>query len=170
MRVQLLPRATRARWLNSRYPLSFYDDLDRCLQSYKKETAKAKKEGKLVEQHSDPIPFSLYKIICDWAQEKSNNFVHFWTATQWNCVARAANVDPLGLHNVKLGIDSVIVKYDDSKADKAGEKLSEKNTHANPFDWKLCWWTLFGIHLAGTNSLPKLAPGPCVLVQMAPTN
>lgn len=41
-------------------------------------------------------------------------------------MARCASVDPLGFHNFSLGQDSLIVKYDDSKADKDGERLSEK--------------------------------------------
>ena len=63
-------------------------------------------------------------------------------------MARAISMDPLGFHNISLGSDSMKIKYDDSKADMAGERLSEKNIYTNPFDWQLCWWTLFGIYCA----------------------
>jgi hypothetical protein len=46
---------------------------------------------------------------------------------QWNFMARCASIDLLGFHYFSLGADSLICKYDDSKADKDGEKLSEKN-------------------------------------------
>ena len=46
-------------------------------------------------------------------------------------MARCASVDPLGFHNFSLSQDSIIVKYDDSKVDKDGERLSEKNMYAN---------------------------------------
>ena len=41
-------------------------------------------------------------------------------------MARCASVNPLGFHNFSLGMDSLIVKYDDPKADKDGDCLSEK--------------------------------------------
>ena len=41
-------------------------------------------------------------------------------------MARCTSVDPLGFHIFALGLDSLIVKYDNSKADKDGDRLSEK--------------------------------------------
>ena len=63
-------------------------------------------------------------------------------------MARCASVDPLGFHNFSLGQDSLIVKYDDSKADKDGERLSEKNIYANTDHYYLCFWTGLGIWCA----------------------
>lgn len=40
------------------------------------------------------------------------------------------------------------MKYNDSKADKNADRLSEKNLYANPHDWKLCSWTAVGIYLS----------------------
>ena len=37
------------------------------MASVKKENTKAKKEGKLDEEEADPIPFSLYRLICQHA-------------------------------------------------------------------------------------------------------
>jgi len=54
-------------------------------------------------------------------------------------MARCASVDPLGFHNFSLGQDSIIVKYDDSKSDKDGERLSEKNVYANTEHYYLCF-------------------------------
>ena len=41
-------------------------------------------------------------------------------------MVRCASVDPLGFHNFTLEQDSIIIKYDDSKGDKDGEKLLQK--------------------------------------------
>jgi hypothetical protein len=134
-----------AKMASERLPTTFYEGVDNFLGSYKKEFIQAKKAGETEESSSDPIPISLYKLILRWALEQNNILVWFWTLTQWNCMARSASIDPLGFHNLKLGNDSIRLKYDDSKADKAGERLSEKNIYANPKDWRLCWWTGFGI-------------------------
>ena len=48
-------------------------------------------------------------------------------------MGRSASVDPLGLHNLKLGTDSVVITYDDSKMDSTGERLPPKNCYANPY-------------------------------------
>ena len=69
-------------------------------------------------------------------------------------MARCASVDPLGFHTFSLGQDSIIVKYDDSKSDKEGERLSEKNVYANTEHYYLCFWTGLGIWCAlNTDSL-----------------
>ncbi|CAB9498884.1 unknown protein (Partial), partial [Seminavis robusta] len=137
-----------AKVAKQRLPRSFYEEMDTFLQSYKKEFAQAKKQGSVDEQEADPITFSLYSLILDWAVESNNVFVWFWTLSQWNFMARCASIDPLRFHNFKVGQDSIIGKYDDQKADKAGEKLSEKNIYANPFNWKQCFWTGYGIYVA----------------------
>ena len=48
---------------HSPLPQSFYIEMERFLKSFKKETQKAKKEGKLDEQEADPIPWNLFKAI-----------------------------------------------------------------------------------------------------------
>ena len=63
-------------------------------------------------------------------------------------MARSASIDPLAFHNFKTGQDSFICKYDDQKADKSGERLSEKNIYANPFEWTQCFWTGMGVYVA----------------------
>ena len=129
-------------------PTTFYVMLDAFLSGYKKEFQKGKKEGLVDESAADPIPISVYKLILRWALEENNLLVWVWTLVQWSCVARSASVDPLALHNIKIGLDSIVAKYDDSKADKAGERLSEKNIYANPLDWTKCLWTALGIWIA----------------------
>ena len=44
-------------------------------------------------------------------------------------------MDPLCFHNYKMGTYSIIFKYDNSKIDKDGEKLSQKHIYANPYDY-----------------------------------
>ena len=63
-------------------------------------------------------------------------------------MARLANIDPLKLHNFRLGIDSITVKFDESKADKQAQRLAQKNVYAHPCDFRLCCFTGLGIHIA----------------------
>ena len=62
-------------------------------------------------------------------------------------MAWLANIDPLKLHNFRLRIDSIIVKFDESKADEQAQRLALKNVHAHPFDFRLCCCTGLGIHI-----------------------
>ena len=127
-------------------PMSFHQQMERFLNSYKKEEVQAKKIGNVDERSADPIPVSLYKLILEWTIDNDNVFAWFWTVSQWNCMARSASIDPLGFHNSKMGLDSIRCTYDDSKADKDGEKFSEKNIFANPFSYRQCWWTAAGLY------------------------
>jgi hypothetical protein len=78
-----------------------------------------------------------------------NIFVWTFMVLQWNCMGRSASIDPLRIHNLGVGAaDSNKIKYDDSKADSTGEKVSPKNMHANPFDPIICSVTALGIWLA----------------------
>ena len=43
-------------------PHDFYSDMDKFLKSFRKQTAKAKKNGELDESEADPIPWSLYAV------------------------------------------------------------------------------------------------------------
>jgi hypothetical protein len=122
--------------VGERLPTTFFVEMDKYLASYKKQIIKPKKKGEVNESESDPIPLQLYQLMLVWAIESNNIFVWFWTLSQWACMARCASIDPLGFHNFRVsGQGSLGCKYDDQKADKSGERLSEKNIYANPFEW-----------------------------------
>lgn len=129
-------------------PVKFYEMFDNFLAGYKKEWTVAKKHGNVDEMAADPIPVSLFRLLLKWALDANNLFVWFWTLLQWNFMARCASIDPLALRHFTLGADSLVGKYDLSKADQAGERLSEKNIYANVFEWRLCCWTAMGVWLA----------------------
>ena len=63
-------------------------------------------------------------------------------------MARSANIGPLKLHNFMLGIDSIMVRFDESKCDKQAQRLALKNVCVHPFDFRLCYFTGLGIHIA----------------------
>ena len=118
------------------------------LSGCKLEVVAAKKVGKTDESASDPIPYELFLLLLSWSLEEGNVFMWFWTLSQWYCMAQCASIDPLGSHNFSIAQDSVKCIYDDSKADKEGDKLSVKNIYANPHDYKQCWWTGLAIYCA----------------------
>lgn len=125
-------------------PSDFYRETEQYLRSYKRMLATERRKGNVEENATDPIPVPVYRLLLRRSIETNNMFAWLWTLLQWNCMARSSSIDALGLHNFSLGIDSIVIKYDDSKADKAGEKLSEKNLYANPLDWTMCSWTALG--------------------------
>lgn len=133
-----------AKMAGERLPPGFYERTEVFLRAYKKRIAQQKKLGNVEVFATDPIPLAVYKLLLNGAIQQSNVFAWTWTILQWNCMARSVSIDCLGLHNLRLGIDSIIIKYDDSKADKAGERLSEKNIYANPQDWTQCPWLALG--------------------------
>ena len=100
------------------------------------------------EDICDPILYTLYCLVLNWALDQSNFFVWFWTLCQWHCMAWSANIYLLQLNNIRLGVDSLNVKYNDTKMDKQAEWLSEKNIFANHLDWKLCFWTGLSIWIS----------------------
>ena len=88
-----------------------------------KRDASKKQEGLTAEHEADPIPFPLYRKICNWSITEGNIYVWCWTILQWTCVGRASSIDPLGFHNFSLGVsDSIKVLYDKSKADNKGKR------------------------------------------------
>lgn len=129
-------------------PEEFYVQMEEYLASYKRVHVQAKKKGETEDKAADPITFVLYALILGWAIQCNNIYVWVWTLMQWNCMARAISIDDIGFHNFTLGLDSLRCKYDDSKADKEGEKLSEKNMYANPYDYRQCVWTGLGVYFS----------------------
>lgn len=132
-------------------PRLYHQSIHSFIDSFKKESVKAKREGNVDEINADPIPFDLYRHICQWSLEIGNTFLWVFTVLQWNCMARSASIDALGLHNLSNGADSFKITYDDSKTDGSGERVSPKNLYANPFDPSICPATALGIWLMGQN-------------------
>jgi hypothetical protein len=48
-------------------PRGYYDKIEKFLNSFRKETIEAKKEGKLDKQEVDPISWSLFNLLLSWA-------------------------------------------------------------------------------------------------------
>ena len=112
-----------------------------------KRDASKKQEGLTAEHEADPIPFPLYRKICNWSITEGNIYVWCWTILQWTCVGRASSIDPLGFHNFSLGVsDSIKVLYDKSKADNEGEKVTPKNLYTDPLDPKICPFLSLGVY------------------------
>ena len=114
-------------------PSSYYQEMHEFIQAYKKEHKVAKKEGRTDEQEADPITSTLFMLILLWAIEEGNIFVWVFSHCMWHLMSRSISVDSLSFHNIKIGTsDSIKFKYDETKADKTGEFVQEKNCYANP--------------------------------------
>ena len=136
-----------ARTLGHNLPTTYFTEMDKFLNSYRKEVQSAKKRGQTDEQTAEKIPHTLLCLFLGWALKESNIFVWVWSILQWHLMGRAISIDPLSLHNMKLGVDHIIIKHDSTKADKGGEKLIDKHCYANPKDPQCCLNTSLGIWL-----------------------
>jgi len=116
----------------------------------RKEHAQANDDGETEDQEADPISFEFYKNLCLWSIESKQIDDWAFTTIQWNVMGRSANIDVLGFHNLtcSLGSDSITIKYDANKKDKAGDNVTPKNCYANPKDGKVCIFLALGCYLA----------------------
>ena len=143
----------------------YLSEMKKFLLSFKKETKQAKVMGDLDEENADPIPWALFVQICHWALLSGNIFVWVFSVMQWNCLGRSVSIDPLGFHNFLPGVDSIIVQYDNSKADQEGMKVTPKNCYANPFDPRVSFhlaigcWLCLNQEVFGTTEKLFLANG-----------
>jgi hypothetical protein len=122
-------------------PQNYILEIKTFLDSKKKETTKAKKRGEVEEHEADPISFELYRLLC------GDIYTWAYTVVQWHCMARSASIDDFTFIQLKLATDSIVIEYDDSKADQKGERTTPKNCFANPFDFLVCFNTALGCFL-----------------------
>jgi hypothetical protein len=136
---------------NKLLSIEFYSKVDTFLFCYKKEFAEAKKEGNTDKKEADAINSTLFKLLLQWSVEEGNLFVWCFALLMWNLMARSINIDCLSLHNLKRGIsDSIVFKYDETKMDKTGEFVQEKNCYSNPLKGQehFCLFTALGCYLS----------------------
>ena len=89
----------------------------------RKKVALAQKKGRSMSSAQTQFQLPVYRSMIETS--KKNIFACWvWTQLQWNCMAPSASIDCLGFHNFSVGLDWIVIKYDETKADKAGEKLS----------------------------------------------
>jgi len=130
-------------------PSSYYRQIEAFIQAYKKEYKSAQKDGRTDEQEADPITASLFCYICNWAVMESNVFLWVYCLAMWNLMARSVSIDCLGFHHFKSGTsDSIKCRFDETKADKTGEFVQEKNCYANPHKPELCLFLALGCHIS----------------------
>ena len=132
-------------------PAQYELEMKTYLDSIKKEKTVAKKKGETEQREADPIPFELYRLICQLCIATGNIFGWCFTVLQWSCMARSISIDDLTFGQISVGSDSIIIEYCDSKADQKGEKTTPKNCYPNPFDHNVCILTALGCYLCLNN-------------------
>ena len=141
-------------------PSSFYDELERFLKAFKKETKVAAKDGLLDEREADPISWTLFKLILKWAIEGGCMLIWTFSLLQWNCMGRSKNIGELAYHMFTTGDDYIKIRYDKTKADQDGQKIKDKHIYANPYNPLVCpflalgvWFSLDAKRLSKTTNL-----------------
>ena len=127
---------------------TFYLQLKEHLDTCKKENNEKRGEGKVEEKEADPISFPLMLEICKWAVQLGWITVWAFTILQWHCMARSINIGTLNFQNLGIGKDSIVVKFNSTKKDQTGEKVSPKNCFSNPFNYLMCVTTTLGCYFA----------------------
>jgi hypothetical protein len=56
-------------------PITYYEEMEKFLAAFKKETTTAKKDGMLDEQEADPISKTLFRLILQWTLAQKNVFI-----------------------------------------------------------------------------------------------
>ena len=72
---------------NQLLPLTFYSQIENFEGSYKKEVSNERSKGNVEKETCNPIPYTLYHLVLNWALDANNIFVWFWTLCQWHCMA-----------------------------------------------------------------------------------
>ena len=130
-------------------PRYYYSEMDAFISSYQKEYAEGKKNGKVDERDADPITSTLFQMICMWAVNEGNVFVWVFSLCMWMLMSRSISVDSLALHCVKRGdSDYIKFKFDETKTDKTGKFVTEKNCYANPFQPYLCFFLALAVWIS----------------------
>ena len=130
-------------------PRNYYREMDAYISAYEKEYAEGKKEGKADERNADPITSTLFQLICQWAVNARNIYVWVFSLCMWNLMSRSISVDSLAFHNIQRGdSDSIKFKYDETKSDKTGEFVQEKNCYANPHKPYVCFFLALAIWIS----------------------
>ena len=60
---------------HQRLPLSYYEQMEKLLAAAKKETTVAKRDGMLDEQEANPITWTLFAKILQWALDRKNIYL-----------------------------------------------------------------------------------------------
>jgi len=126
-------------------PSNYYREMHVYVQAYKKEHKNAQKNGRTDEQEADPVTATLFGLICQWAIEAGNVFVWVYSLAMWNLMSRSVNIDSLSFHHIKPGTsDAIKFRFDETKTDKTGEFVQEKNCYGNPKKPHLCFFLALG--------------------------
>ena len=96
---------------SSPLPSSFYDELEKFLKAFKKETKVAAKEGMLDEREADPISWTLFNLIVKWAIEGECILIWTFSLLQWNCMSRSKNIGELAYHNFMTAFFLIHYEY-----------------------------------------------------------
>ena len=115
-------------------PSSFYNDIDKFLKSFKKETKKAAKDGLLDEHEADPISWTHLNFVIQWDLEKGGILIRVFFVLKWNCMSRSINIGALAYHNFQTGDDYIKIIYDKTKSDQAVERVSVHMLFSNLFN------------------------------------
>lgn len=121
----------------------FERDLEQSFAGLKRESQrfKAKNGGKLGEG-KQPLPFPLYKKLCEWMiEEGSKEAIFSWSflTLTWNLICRSKNTTNIHRNHIGWEHDSLVIQFAHHKTDMLGnEEAVKRHVFANPNEPSIC--------------------------------
>lgn len=121
----------------------FERDLEQSFAGLKRESQqfKAKNGGKLGEG-KQPLPFPLYRKLCEWMiEDGSKEAIFSWSflTITWNLICRSKNTTTIHRNHIGWENDSLVIQFAHQKTDMMGhDEAVKRHVFANPKEPSIC--------------------------------
>jgi hypothetical protein len=122
-------------------------------------------EGDKLSEGKDPLPFTLYKLLCSKcliSNQKDLLFVHVFLIMSWNLMCRAGNCVSIHFNHLSWKNDSLQIRFGHMKNDQEGDRPKDpRHVYANPVNPEICPILSLAIYLSifGFSTFNQLFPG-----------
>jgi hypothetical protein len=125
-----------------------FQGLKRKAQEYKQQLGTKLSEGK------DPLPFPLYKQLCQWMiVDGSRESIFTWSflTLTWNLICRSKNTTTIHRNHISWENDSLVIQFAHQKTDMIGQtEAVRRHVFANPKEPDICPILALSVYLAIT--------------------
>lgn len=124
-------------------PPGFKEKLKKLMRGLKNSYAHARgTKGLDLTEGKDPMPFEVYRALCQWLIEEGDNesiFGHAFLTLTWNLMCRSRNTVFIRLEHMSWENDAMTVHFSHTKKDQEGADAGHKrHIYANPDQPEIC--------------------------------
>lgn len=122
--------------------------MKRAMSGLKNTSAKARGvKGKRLTEGKDPLPFEVYRALCQWMVEDEDTesvFGHCFLTLTWNLMCHSRNTVNVRIEHIGWEGDAMTIQFAHTKTDQEGDEASRKrHIYANPHMPEICAVTSF---------------------------